>query len=211
MKEIFLSASIPVVGRGDFHKTADPYLIQCAIIELVVSTIENYRIVWGGHPAITPMIKSICEDLNVDYQQSVTLYQSNYFQDSFPEENRQFQNIVYTDAVANDKKNSLEKMRIEMLSRPNLCAAVFIGGMDGIFDEYNIFKKQHPNELILPVPATGGAALELAKQLGVQKPIELDNIDFSGLFHYKLLKHIENHESPLPNIIIDELYHNNEN
>ena len=56
MSAIFLSASVPTVGRGNYYETADPFLIQIAVRELVFAVIKNQKIVWGGHPAITPMI-----------------------------------------------------------------------------------------------------------------------------------------------------------
>ena len=87
MKSIFLSASVPIEGRGEYYKTANPFLIQCAVRELVTAVIRHHKIVWGGHPSITPMIWSICEDLNVDYSENVILYQSRHFEDRFPEEN----------------------------------------------------------------------------------------------------------------------------
>ena len=90
MSAIFLSASVPVIGRAHYHETANPFLIQCAVRELVVAVIRTHRIVWGGHPSITPMIWSICEDLQIDYTQAVVLYQSRFFADRFPEENQRF-------------------------------------------------------------------------------------------------------------------------
>ena len=59
MAAIFLSASIPVIGRGQYYETADPFLIQCAVRELTIATVRRHKIVWGGDPAITPMIWSI--------------------------------------------------------------------------------------------------------------------------------------------------------
>ena len=92
MKEIFLSASVPVSGRGRFIETADPFLIQIAVRELVSAVSGKYVLVWGGHPAITPMVWAICEDLGADYEQSVVLYQSRFFEERFPAENRHFAN-----------------------------------------------------------------------------------------------------------------------
>ncbi len=95
MGAIFLSASVPQIGRGNYHETADPFLIQCAVREFVMAVIRTRQIVWGGHPAITPMIWTICEDLGIDYSKSVVLYQSMYFEDRFPEENKHFGNVVF--------------------------------------------------------------------------------------------------------------------
>jgi hypothetical protein len=183
MSEIFLSASVPLVGRGNYHETANPFLIQCAVRELVITVIREHRIVWGGHPAITPMIWSICEDLGVDYAQSVTLYQSRFFQDRYPEENQRFQNVVFTEAIANDREASLLRMRETMLSRNDLVAAVFIGGMEGVEVEHDIFRRFHPTARVLPVPAPGGAALNLARDFRYFAGEDLTDIDFARLFH----------------------------
>ncbi len=186
MNEIFLSASIPVAGRGHYHDTASPFLIQCAIRELVISVIRSHCIVWGGHPSITPMLWNICEDLNVNYTNAVTLYQSRFFEEWFPEENERFGNVIYTDAVPNDRAASLLRMREAMLSREGLAAAVFIGGMDGVEAEFSIFQRYHPNAITLAVPAPGGAALDLAKRLGAADQHALGDIDFARLFQRKL-------------------------
>lgn len=183
MGAIFLSASIPVIGRGQYYKTADPFLIQCAVRELAIATVRHHKIVWGGHPAITPMIWSICEDLGVDYKNSVILYQSRFFEDCYPEENQLFDNVIYTDPVPDEIQGSLQLMREQMLSREDLIGAVFIGGMDGVEVEYDIFRRLNPTAFILPVAAPGGAALNLARDKGYFTEKELGNIDFTTLFN----------------------------
>ena len=186
MKAIFLSASVPVKGRGNYYLTAKPELIELAVRELVCAVIRERILVWGGHPAITPMVWAICDSLNVEYSQSVILYQSNFFQDRFPEETSHFKNVVFVDAVKDDLETSLLNMRTQMLSRDDLEAAVFIGGMDGVEKEFDIFSQYHPKGKVLPVPATGGAALELARRLRTPKD-RLDDVDFAGLFQSQLL------------------------
>jgi len=186
MSAIFLSASVPIVGRGNYHETANPFLIQCAVRELVIAVIRHHKIVWGGHPSITPMIWSICEDLNVDYSKNVILYQSNYFKDRFPEENQRFGNVIFTDAVPEDREASLLLMRESMLSRDDLVAAVFIGGMDGVENEYDLFSRLHPDAIVLPVAAPGGAALLLSEKLGCYDEAGLRDIDFASLYHTHL-------------------------
>jgi len=186
MREIILSASVSLVGRGDYYKTSNPFLIQCAVRELVIAVIRCQKIVWGGHPSITPMIWTICEDLNVDYSEKVILYQSRYFEDRFPEDNKRFNNLILTDSIVGDQEASLLLMRRERLSRKNLCAAVFIGGMEGVKEEYHLFRQYHSHETVLPVAAPGGAALELAKELGHYDESHLPSIDFASLFHKNL-------------------------
>lgn len=177
---IFLSASVPVPGRGTFHESADPFLIQFAVRELLTVCLGRRRIIWGGHPAITPMVWSVCEDLGVDYARAVTLYQSQFFEKSFPPENARFDNVVVVPA-AQDRELSLAVMRETMLSQ-EFQAAVFVGGMEGVFQEYKLFKNLHPGASVLAVSAPGGAAMHLAHELGDVT----HRIDFARLFQEKL-------------------------
>src|SRR3546814_10925050 len=75
-----------------------------------------------------------------------------------------------------------------MLSRP-IEAAVFIGGMEGIFQEHEIFRALHGSAATaLAVGAPGGAARQLAQELspGERLENELDGIDFCRLIHERL-------------------------
>lgn len=186
MTAIFLSASVPVVGRGEYHETADPFLIQCAVRELVMAVIRDRQIVWGGHPAITPMIWTICQDLKFEYSKSVVLYQSLFFENQFPEENKHFGNVVFVEAVPGNREASLLRMREEMLSRQDLEAAVFIGGMEGVEAEYALFNRFHPEAKVLLVAAPGGAARQLAEGLGGVDETCLRDVDFARLFRTEL-------------------------
>lgn len=185
MKAIFLSSSVPAIGRGDFFETADPFLIQTAVREFVSVALGRRLIVWGGHPAITPMVWAVCEDLGVSFANAVIMYQSKFYKDMFPEENKHFGNVVYVDAVGEDREQSLLRMRKDMLSRNDLESAVFIGGMEGVLEEHALFHQFHPNASVLPVPAAGGAARQLAEKLGVSGP-NLQDLDFTRLFHVGL-------------------------
>ncbi len=187
MSAVFLSASVPTAGRGTYHETANPFLIQSAVRELVTTVIRSHRLIWGGHPAITPMIWTVCKDLDVAYSKSVVLYQSRFFEDRYPEENEEFGNVVFVDAVLNDREASLRRMREEMLSRTDLRAAVFIGGMEGVEAEHAMFARFHPDRKRLLVPAPGGAARQLAERLMPANPAALDDVDFATLFHSELL------------------------
>ena len=183
--EIFLSASVPVPGRGEYYKTADPLLIQSAVRALAEIVLGRRRIVWGGHPTITPMLMEACVHLGVSYADSVTLYQSQFFKEEFPEENAFFGNVEFTQAVSGDREASLLLMRQEMLSRPNLSAAVFIGGMEGVSAEVGMFQAYHPEATQIFVSSTGGAALEHALQKGMSAD-EAASIDYFTLFHSQL-------------------------
>jgi hypothetical protein len=78
-------------------------------------------------------------------------------------------------------------MREEMLSRPDLRAAVFIGGMEGIEAEYELFGKFHPDRKRLLVPSPGGAARHLAEKLANVESGGLLDVDFATMFHSELL------------------------
>lgn len=177
MGAIFLSASVPVKGRGNYYEDADPFLIQFAVRELLVVALGRRLIVWGGHPAITPMVWSVCEDLGVQYGESVLLFQSRYFEDQFPEENARFKNVRYVDAVDNDECKSLELLRRTMLEQ-DFEAGVFIGGMEGVEHEYQLFSEMHPRVRTLLVDAPGGAA----RQLACDSKVATNRIDFLHLY-----------------------------
>jgi hypothetical protein len=182
---IFLSASVPVPGRGIYHETADPFLIQFAVRELMTAALGRRLIVWGGHPAITPMVWAACEDLGVDYSRAVVLYQTSFFEDLYPDENKRFCNVEFVEKVPGDREASLLRMRESMLGRADLSDAVFIGGMEGVTAEYDLFTKYHPGANVLPVAAPGGAARELALRLGVGEK-SMSRVDFSRMFHASL-------------------------
>ncbi|PSH05208.1 MAG: hypothetical protein CXZ00_03385 [Acidobacteria bacterium] len=186
MKSIFLSASVPLAGRGTYLETADPFLIQMAVRELMTLALGRRRIVWGGHPAITPMIWSVCQDLGVRYSDAVVLYQSRFFREIYPEENAHFANVHFTEAVDNDREASLLSMRKAMLVRDDLHAAVFIGGMEGILAEYQLFTEFHPSAKVLAVAAPGGAARELAARLRSSSSEQLESVDFAQMFWREL-------------------------
>jgi hypothetical protein len=183
--EVLLSASVPVVGRGDYFKSADPFLIQLAVRELVILLMRSgKKLIWGGHPAITPMVWAVCEDLEVRYAESIVLYQSQFFEEMYPDENQRFTNVVYVEAEPTVEL-SLTKMRRQMIGRRELEGAVFIGGMEGVLEELALYQELHPGQPIVPVLATGGATLDLGKELGIHDPA-YSSPDFVDLFIAKL-------------------------
>jgi hypothetical protein len=162
---IFLSASVPDPRRSEvYHRTADVMAIRAAIAAFVKVVLGRRHLVWGGHPAITPMIWLVARGNGVDYGRAVTLYQSRFFEDDFPEENRRFENVVYTDAVPGSMESSLSEMRRRMFTEWQYSAAVFIGGMEGVEQEFQLLREFQPRAKLLPVASTGGAALRLFEQ-----------------------------------------------
>lgn len=184
---IFLSAGVPDPKRGpEYAMTADSVAIGAAVSALVHVTLGRRLLVWGGHPAITPMIWIVAQDIGVDYSRWVRLYQSRHFKDEYPEDNARFQNVTYTDDVDGDREKSLLAMRERMFCEHAFKAAVFIGGMGGIIHEYELFRRLQPNAAVVPVVSTGGATLEVASRAGTISPDLADELDYVALFHRHL-------------------------
>ena len=158
IKNIFLSASIPLPDRDPrFVETADILAIRDSVIALVTTVLPFHRIIWGGHPSITPLIYYVMRKLNLNIQDHVTLYQSRFFERFFPEDNNEFNNVKLTDVIEEDREKSLFHMRNRMLTESQFSAAVFIGGMEGIELEYNMFREIQPHALLVPIASTGAA------------------------------------------------------
>lgn len=184
---IFLSAGVPHPKRGpEYAHSADTVAITAAVSALVHVTLGRRLLVWGGQPAITPMIWAVAEGLGVEYGSWVKLYQSRHFEDEFPEDNERFHNVTYTEDVNGDRESSLRRMRERMFSDYNYNSAIFIGGMGGILQEFDLLTKFQPKVTALPVLSTGGAALEIAKRMGAVPPDLVDDLDYVALFHRHL-------------------------
>ena len=183
---IFLSASVPQEGRlgSDDY---DPFLIKEAVSALIEVVLGRYLLVWGGQPAITPMIWEAAKRYDVCYREVVTLYQSAYFKGDYPEENIEFRNFVETEATPDDLQASLAHMRRTMLSKHDYKAAIFVGGMEGVAEEYKLFSQLNPEALLLPVPSPGGYSRVLFHLPHHDSPKDLElAVDFTYWF-YKLL------------------------
>ena len=162
IKNIFLSASIPLQERDpEYIETADIIAIRDAVIALTTVVLPSHRLIWGGHPSITPLVYNVMEKLNLNIQEHITLYQSMFFEKYFPKDNNKFDNIVLTDIVEGDRERSLLHMRNRMLGESEFVAGIFIGGMEGVEEEYDMFIKKHHNAIILPIASTGAAAKKI--------------------------------------------------
>lgn len=158
IKKIFLSASIPLPDRDPkFIESADIIAIRDSVIALTTVVLPNHKIIWGGHPSITPLIYYVMEKLGLNIQEHVKLYQSKFFEQFYPEDNNQFENVILTDTISSDRDKSLFHLRKKMFSENEFSGAVFIGGMEGIEEEYQMFKEYHPEAVLLPIASTGAA------------------------------------------------------
>lgn len=155
---IFLSASIPTETRDErYFGTADTIAIRDSVLALAEVALPCYKLIWGGHPSITQLIANVLRHSGYNVQNSVTLYQSQYFEKFFPLENRSVAHIVKTKDKGN-RKTSLDEMRERMIADNDFYAGIFIGGMEGVEEEFELFKSCHPKAVIIPVASTGAAA-----------------------------------------------------
>lgn len=182
---VFLSASIPDPSKPHFVGHSDPVDIIEAVRALVYVVLGRRRLVWGGHPAITPIVWSVAASHNVDYGEWATLYQSLHFRDRFPEDNRMFSNTRYVDAATprngqsdeDHEQASLLKMRRAMFSENIFQTAIFIGGMKGIYKEFELLGDLCPGARRIPLISTGGAALKLGERLSMrEREIDLERL-----------------------------------
>ena len=186
VKNIFLSASVPLEERDPkYFESADVIAIRDAVIALASAVLANpsYHMIWGGHPSITPLITLVLDRYGLKMSDRVTLYQSREFERFFPPENKDVGIRKYTDKKEN-RAASLLEMRQHMLGDHDYTAAVFIGGMEGVEDEYALFRQYHPAALCFPIASTGAAA----RLLSDEYPGEFDSRLLSEMIYTSLFK-----------------------
>lgn len=157
---VFLSASVPDPLRdAKYFETADVTSIREAVRALTMVVLMRSHLVFGGHPAISPLIVVAARQLG--RQDRVHIFQSEFFRDVVPPESLTFPWITWTPRVDGDRSPNLLLMRERMLDSAVYSAGIFIGGMDGVEEEFELFKQRHPQVPAYPVASTGGASLEL--------------------------------------------------
>ena len=159
---IFLSASVPLPSRNRIYfDTADVIAIRDAIRALTIVIIEqDTQLVFGGHPAITPMIRLQVAQTGAPVGERVVMYQSRFFERVFPGDNAAFEHVELVDAIPNDRHASLARMREAMLAGP-FVGGFFIGGMEGVEEEFAMFSRIQPDLPVFPIASTGAAAARL--------------------------------------------------
>lgn len=182
---IFLSASIP--DREPYVQTSDPLLIREAILALVSVSIRTRNMVFGGHPAISPLIEHASRSLGA--QENVYIYQSRWFENQIPEVAKSFRNIIWTERKST-RESSLRLMREEMITSNSFAMAIFIGGMEGVEEECEIFKKFHMKKPTFPIASTKGAALILFEKNEGPQDEKLRQQLISNYHYRSMLKQI---------------------
>ena len=164
-QSLFLSASFPSGVGGQRFKPFDPGGIVDAVTAIVRAVlVRNGRLLFGDHPTITPLALMIASEL--DYKGGVDVFQSKWFERQITDETHAlveagYGTIHWTPTCAT-REISLHVMRAEMLrSVPALIAGVFVGGMEGINDEFRQFQELRPSARRIPIHGPGGAAATL--------------------------------------------------
>ena len=190
-KIIFISASFPQQDRDEIYfKGTYPLNITDAVLAVTRGIFnQKGKVVFGGHPTISPLILSIGTDFLSIYDESelpfVYIYQSKLFEKKISEYTQtlvkeKIGEIRWVEAVENNREKTLEKMRRQMLEETSPIAGIFIGGMEGIIEEFNLFMEIFPRNPLYPLGSTGGAA----RQLFERQLITLEKWEFE--WHYDL-------------------------
>lgn len=169
MKAVFLSASVPRPDRDPkYLATSNVPLIRDAVEALVARVVPAGLLVWGGHPAIAPVVRQVAE--RTGSTQRVETWQSEWFRGQVVDDTLALPNIRWTPKGA-DLLASLALMRTQMFQRGGLLAAVFIGGMEGIAIEHDLFLAANPGKPVYPIGSTGGAAALMLPQVVPPGPL----------------------------------------
>lgn len=157
MKRVFLSASVPDPRRNPIYfQTANVVYIREAVLALCAEVLPRGYIVFGGHPAISPFVRNVAA--RMDRAEAVRIYQSEYFLGQAPPDSLALPDLVWVPGVQDDLQTSLARMRERMLMDDPPVAGVFIGGMEGVEVEYDLFRRLIPDAPAWPLASTGAAA-----------------------------------------------------
>ncbi|MET3414049.1 hypothetical protein [Methylobacterium sp. 1030] len=184
MTVVFLSASVPDPARDPaYFDSSDVIAIRDAVRALATVVLPKGRLVWGGHPAITPLIRVVAEGIGATRAESVTLYQSRFFRKDIPADNTAFERVVWTRSARGNRERSLAILRREMLASERFDAGIFVGGMEGVEAEFDLFKQMQPAAAAVPIASTGAAAARIFERNRQQFPAELEtNLAYPSLF-----------------------------
>jgi len=197
MINLFLSASVPLPGRNKMWlETADIIAIRDSIKALVEVALSEAELVFGGHPAITPLIALLLRSAPPQQRKRVILFQSQWFKPEFVKENSEFIDFRLIPAGP-DLDTSLRNLRQAMLQSKQFDAAFFIGGMEGSRLEYDAFRGLHPHAACYPIASTGAAALRLYRDTEEKRRDLLDELTYPTLFR-RLLAEIKEKKNSAP-------------
>lgn len=186
-KTVLLSASVPSEKRSERYRRIDDaaYEIEQAVISLARAVFsEGGRLVFGGHPAISPLVAMVvgeyreprfAESIEERQLGPVEIFQSRAFDGYLPDDTLLmyklgYASIHWVNAVGQERfqpraedtetscPKSLRKMREDMFESARPDAMVCIGGMEGLEEEVNLGLQRTPHLPIFVLERTGGAA-----------------------------------------------------
>jgi hypothetical protein len=193
-KTVFLSASVPTAQRGERYRRASGahFEIEQAVVSLARAVFsESGRLVFGGHPAISPLVAMVAGEYREPRHAEahgdrppapITIFQSRAFQGFLPDETLVmyqlgYASITWIDAVDNERfspkkhysadgpcPKSLRAMRIAMITGTQPDAMVCIGGMEGVERERSLFHELRAGAPVYVLGSTGGAAALIAQE-----------------------------------------------
>lgn len=186
---IFLSGSIPSEDRwdGEFH----PLEITDAVVAFARACLTHrYRIVTAAHPTLAPLLLYVAAEFPASAEAQVVIYQSHLFETVLPTATRRFEadgvgELVWTEAASDDEPlparwdASLHEMRSRMLKETDPLAAVFIGGMEGIREEFSMFTDLYPGRPTFAVRRPGGEAAHLSSGHRAANDVPDDDFNLS--------------------------------
>lgn len=149
--------------------------IRSAVVLLTRDILRRgMRLVFGAQPAIGAMVLSIGRDVVPEDERDqprILIFQSGYFEGQLPGSTLDLAAwetglLVFTPEVPADQQpnevqrrdDSLKRMRELMVCVPNLCAGIFIGGMEGVEEEAVLFRRHNAGKPMFPLVSTGSAA-----------------------------------------------------
>lgn len=161
---VFLAASFPSGERGREVEPFDAAAIADAVTAVVRAVLlGGGRLIFGGHPTITPIVLMIGTELGSLH--SVDIFQSEWFRDQVTAETLRLVESGVGDIHWTARQDSLEAslavMRDEMMQFRQPACGIFIGGMSGIWKEYERFGESSPSVPRIPVLGPGGAAAQI--------------------------------------------------
>jgi hypothetical protein len=191
-KTVFLSASVPVPKRAEqYHRIEGAHFeIEQAVISLARAVFaESGGLVFGGHPAISPLVAMVAgeyreprfaESREEKPAAPIRIFQSRAFEGFLPSDTLLmyqlgYATITWIDALDGEKfdptieyrqppcPKSLDAMREAMILWTNPEAMVCIGGMEGVEREFEMFRQLRSNGSVYTLERTGGAASLLAR------------------------------------------------
>jgi len=192
-KAIFLSASVPNAKRGEQYPRVEGahFEIEQAVISLARAVFsEAGQLVFGGHPAISPLVAMVAgeyrEPRTAETREErpsspIRIFQSRAFEGYLPTDTLLmyrlgYATITWIDAAEHERfdptieyeespcPKSLRAMREAMIVRTKPEAMVCIGGMDGVEKEAELFRELRPGVPVYVLERTGGASLLLASR-----------------------------------------------